>query len=318
MFSFSLQEILAILAQLGKVKATQDLLRKTEIGKALGKLRTHPDATVSQKAKDIVKKWKDDVVLTARLKSKGPTMPTSSAPSVSTSTRRPSTASSITAPSPKTPTSESNTQRTVKGDDVKFDSTGNGPRDKTIELMYSAVGLGSYADSELLLKRAMAIEKTIFNEFGGMNEGYKAKVRSLALNLKSKSNPDLRESVVSGELHVSKLCTMSVEDMASEESKARDRKLAEEALFKARGAGSAQAETDMFMCGKCKGRRCTYFQMQTRSADEPMTTFVTCVSCGNHWKVNLLIAEYLKGRSGTLKMELHVDGQSLVLLNIFV
>lgn len=73
--------------------------------------------------------------------------------------------------------------------------------------------------------------------------------------------------------------------MASEESKARDRKLAEEALFKARGAESAQAETDMFKCGKCRGRRCTYFQMQTRSADEPMTTFVTCVNCGNHWKV---------------------------------
>lgn len=73
--------------------------------------------------------------------------------------------------------------------------------------------------------------------------------------------------------------------MASEEAKARDRKLAEEALNKARGATSAQAETDMFKCGKCKGRKCTYFQMQTRSADEPMTTFVTCVNCGNHWKV---------------------------------
>jgi hypothetical protein len=25
-------------------------------------------------------------------------------------------------------------------------------------------------------------------------------------------------------------------------------------------------------------------QMQTRSADEPMTTFVSCVACGNKWK----------------------------------
>lgn len=42
--------------------------------------------------------------------------------------------------------------------------------------------------------------------------------------------------------------------------------------------------TDMFKCGKCRERNCTYFQMQTRSADEPMTTFVTCLNCSNRWK----------------------------------
>ena len=36
-------------------------------------------------------------------------------------------------------------------------------------------------------------------------------------------------------------------------------------------------------CGKCKTHRTTYYQMQTRSADEPMTTFVQC-ACGNRWK----------------------------------
>ena len=39
-----------------------------------------------------------------------------------------------------------------------------------------------------------------------------------------------------------------------------------------------------FKCGKCKGTKTTYYQMQTRSADEPMTTYVTCKSCGNRWK----------------------------------
>ena len=42
--------------------------------------------------------------------------------------------------------------------------------------------------------------------------------------------------------------------------------------------------TAIFKCGKCKERNCTYYQMQTRSADEPMTTFVTCLSCSNRWK----------------------------------
>jgi DNA-directed RNA polymerase subunit M/transcription elongation factor TFIIS len=42
--------------------------------------------------------------------------------------------------------------------------------------------------------------------------------------------------------------------------------------------------TGMFKCGKCKSKNVTYYQMQTRSADEPMTTFFTCKGCGSHWK----------------------------------
>lgn len=44
------------------------------------------------------------------------------------------------------------------------------------------------------------------------------------------------------------------------------------------------ATTDIFTCKKCKKNRCTVHQMQTRSADEPMTTFVTCIVCNNTWK----------------------------------
>ncbi|KAI8988484.1 transcription factor S-II, central domain-containing protein, partial [Mycotypha africana] len=266
-------------------------------GKAIGKLRTHNDAKISVKAKELVKKWKDDVVQaqknsngnskTTSVSSSRASTPKSATPSrqssLTTPTSNKSSPSSSQVSSPRTPSVEP-TARTVKSDEVTFKSTGNSPRDRTIELMYASVGLGSGADSSLLLKRAIAIENELYAEYGDINQEYKNKARSLALNLKNKSNPGLRESVVSGELSVAKLCKMTVDQLASEEAKARDRKLAEEALFKARGATSAQAETDMFKCGKCGGRKCTYFQMQTRSADEPMTTFVTCVSCGNHWK----------------------------------
>ena len=45
-------------------------------------------------------------------------------------------------------------------------------------------------------------------------------------------------------------------------------------------------------CKKCKARglskeeysKCTYYQLQTRSADEPMTTYYTCINCGSRWK----------------------------------
>jgi DNA-directed RNA polymerase subunit M/transcription elongation factor TFIIS len=41
--------------------------------------------------------------------------------------------------------------------------------------------------------------------------------------------------------------------------------------------------TDIYECFKCHKRKCTIEIIQTRSADEPATTFVNCIVCGNHW-----------------------------------
>ena len=45
-----------------------------------------------------------------------------------------------------------------------------------------------------------------------------------------------------------------------------------------------ESMTDQFKCAKCKGRETCYYELQTRSADEPMTIFITCLNCGNRWK----------------------------------
>ena len=45
-----------------------------------------------------------------------------------------------------------------------------------------------------------------------------------------------------------------------------------------------KAMTDMFTCHKCGSRSCSYYEVQTRSADEPMTQFINCLDCGNRWK----------------------------------
>jgi len=45
-----------------------------------------------------------------------------------------------------------------------------------------------------------------------------------------------------------------------------------------------EASTNDFTCRKCKSDRCWHYQLQTRSADEPMTTYVTCLDCSNKWK----------------------------------
>jgi len=48
--------------------------------------------------------------------------------------------------------------------------------------------------------------------------------------------------------------------------------------------GNTEGATDQFRCNRCNKRKCTYYEMQTRSADEPMTIFVRCVNCGKQWR----------------------------------
>ena len=42
--------------------------------------------------------------------------------------------------------------------------------------------------------------------------------------------------------------------------------------------------TSFHKCGKCKKRETSFYELQTRSADEPMTTFITCLNCGHRWR----------------------------------
>lgn len=42
--------------------------------------------------------------------------------------------------------------------------------------------------------------------------------------------------------------------------------------------------TDLYKCRKCNESKCTVYQAQTRSADEPMTLFITCLVCYNTFK----------------------------------
>jgi DNA-directed RNA polymerase subunit M/transcription elongation factor TFIIS len=49
--------------------------------------------------------------------------------------------------------------------------------------------------------------------------------------------------------------------------------------------GSSQEEgSDMFKCRRCGKSKTRYWEMQTRSADEPMTVFIRCLNCGKEWR----------------------------------
>jgi transcription elongation factor S-II len=110
---------------------------------------------------------------------------------------------------------------------------------------------------------------------------YASKYRQLTFNLKK--NVVLAARVLFGEVLPDALVRMTAEELADEELQ-RKRQEWMEKKARERQTDQEESTTDMFRCGRCGERRCTYFQKQTRSADEPMTTFVRCVKCGNRWK----------------------------------
>lgn len=131
---------------------------------------------------------------------------------------------------------------------------------------------------------AEELEDCIFAEFKNTDMRYKNRIRSRVANLKDLKNPALRSNYVSGALAASKLAKMTPEEMASDEMRKLREKFVKEAINDAQLATVQGTKTDMLKCGKCKKRNCTYNQLQTRSADEPMTTFVLCNECGHRWK----------------------------------
>jgi transcription elongation factor S-II len=108
---------------------------------------------------------------------------------------------------------------------------------------------------------------------------YTDRLRSIYINLK---NQDLLKLVIDGEVLPQTLAFMTHQEMNPIHWKVLiDNKIKRDASkFKT----NIEASTDMFTCKKCKSKRCTYYELQTRSADEPATIFVTCLDCGKHWK----------------------------------
>ncbi|KAJ6510656.1 transcription factor S-II, central domain-containing protein [Mycena sanguinolenta] len=276
------EDIIAILHTLKKeFKVNEAILRESKAGLAVGKLRTHASKDVSDLAKEIVKLWKTEV---EKAKASAGGAPTAKpVVAVNTTARKASIASNGPA-TPKTPNAPSANARTLKSDGVPPGFTGDKTRDKCVELVYDAIASDSGAPVDVLLAKAKAIEAAVFHDLGSTANPYPTKMRSLFVNLKDKNNPSLRESVANGDIPVERFVKMTSQEMASEDRKKADEAIRQQNLHNSLGAEEQEAETSAFQCSRCKQRKCRYRQAQTRSADEPMTTFVTCVNCNHRWK----------------------------------
>ena len=160
--------------------------------------------------------------------------------------------------------------------------TGDATRNKIQQLLFDALGgTGGEWEAEL----AVRLEQCMHATLRSPSPAYKLKYRELAMNLKDPQNPDLSAALLCGAWSPEQVVGMSVKELASSSLKAQREAEARWARDEARSdLGKLNGLTDMFRCGKCRERKCTYYQMQTRSADEPMTVFVRCTVCGNRWK----------------------------------
>lgn len=107
---------------------------------------------------------------------------------------------------------------------------------------------------------------------------YIDRFRSIYFNL----NESIQQQLHNGHLTPQIVAFMTHQEFAPEKWQSLIDKKKKRDLTKF--TNNIEASTDMFTCKKCKSKRCTYYELQTRSADEPSTIFVTCLDCGKRWK----------------------------------
>jgi len=149
-------------------------------------------------------------------------------------------------------------------------------------------------------KKSRQIEQSIYNssiQFSSENNIkrnwensifkslYLSRIRSIYTNLREDSylqNKNFKTKIIENEIDPKNIASLSRYDIFPEVWEELLLKLSQKDKLKYEL--KPEAMTDMFKCRKCSSRSCSYYEFQTRSADEPMTQFITCLDCNNNWK----------------------------------
>lgn len=259
------------------VVPTEDLLRSTKAGMIVAKQRVNPDKSIARLASEIVSKWK--TMVEAEKKKK-----TAAAGAARASPMKNGDASSPAPAETKGWSGGDVSKRKWDTDGVDIKRTGQPTRDNCVGLLYNGLAFMSTETTTSVVLKAMEVEKAAFDKYKGDTPEYRAKLRSLFQNLKNKQNRDLGPRVMKGEISADKFVVMTHDELKSQERKKEDEELQKDNMKRAQVPMAERSISDALKCGKCGQKKVSYSQAQTRSADEPMTTFCECTVCGNRWK----------------------------------
>jgi transcription elongation factor S-II len=115
---------------------------------------------------------------------------------------------------------------------------------------------------------------------------YTGKCRSILFNLRNPTNPSFLQKVLNGEVPTQTIANLSPKEIFPDLWEPILQKKLEKEMkaLKNQGLMLEQAVEGSRSCSKCKCRKIHYYELQTRSADEPMTIYYTCLQCSNRWK----------------------------------
>uniref|UniRef100_A0A668ULD5 Transcription elongation factor n=1 Tax=Oreochromis aureus TaxID=47969 RepID=A0A668ULD5_OREAU len=277
----SMDSALDLLRELKNIKMSLETLQSTRVGMSVNAVRKQSsNEEVQTLAKTLIKSWK-------KLLDGSEEKKKDSSPVRSSSTSKDYGSSEKGSGPPSTPTSPTTTTLSQVTSFPPAPVTTDCVRSKCRELLVVAL----QTDDDHKAIRVDCEHLAIFQEFKSTDMKYKTRLRSRISNLKDQKNPELRRNVLCGNISPHRIACMTAEEMASAELKQMREALTKESIREHQLSKVGGTETDMFICSKCHGKSCTYTQVQTRSADEPMTTFVLCNDCGNRWK--FLFCKYL-------------------------
>lgn len=109
---------------------------------------------------------------------------------------------------------------------------------------------------------------------------YLDRLKTVFVNLKT--TPLLVKKLVSGEIPPEIFAYMTHQEMRPDQW--NDLIALKIKRDESKYVNRVEASTDIYQCRKCKSRKCTYYSVQVRSADEPMSVFITCSNCSHNFR----------------------------------